>query len=304
MGEAWADRVARVRAGSSVARGVEEEERGSWLCRSVIVKSHDDLRQDQLASQLLFLFESIFKEENLTLPLRPYMVVATCADGGLLETLTDAVSIDALKKRVGAMRLARSGAGAGGGGARGVATLAECFAEIFGEGRVSDRARLRFMQSMAGYSVLCYVLHIKDRHNGNIMLCSDGAVAHVDFGIMLNVRYAKDVIEMKIKLSTEFVEVMGELMPEFTNLCKLGYLAVRKHWRQLSTLLEMSSAAAGSAGLPCLEGDAVRQLALRLRLDRSDLEAAQHMEDELKAARQSVRTELLDRLHGWTHANV
>ena len=28
---------------------------------------------------------------------------------------------------------------------------------------------------------------------------------------------------------------------------------------------------AGSAGLPCLEGDAVRQLALRLRLDRSDL---------------------------------
>jgi hypothetical protein len=32
---------------------------------------------------------------------------------------------------------------------------------------------------------------------------------------------------------------------------------------------------AGSAGLPCLEGDAVRQLALRLRLDRSDLEAAQ-----------------------------
>jgi hypothetical protein len=32
--------------------------------------------------------------------------------------------------------------------------------------------------------------------------------------------------------------------------------------------------------------------------------ARQHMEEELRAARESVRTELLDRLHGWTHANV
>eukprot|EP00961_Rhodomonas_salina_P222956 3014948-Rhodomonas_salina.1 len=35
----------------------------------------------------------------------------------------------------------------------------------------------------------------------------DGAVAHVDFGIMLNVRYAKDLVELKIKLSSEFVQV-------------------------------------------------------------------------------------------------
>jgi len=106
----------------------------------------------------------------------------------------------------------------------------------------------------------------------------------------------------------------------------------------------MSSAAAGAAGLPCLEGDALPQLAQRLRLDRSEEAAAagtrappprapcrapvaprgglrarcaavpfrvtrarrgrQHMEEELRAARESVRTELLDRLHGWTHANV
>ena len=28
-----------------------------WDCRCVIVKSHDDLRQDQLAAELLFLFD-------------------------------------------------------------------------------------------------------------------------------------------------------------------------------------------------------------------------------------------------------
>jgi hypothetical protein len=37
----------------------------------------------------------------------------------------------------------------------------------------------------------------------------------------------------------------------------------------------MSSAAAGAAGLPCLEGDALTQLAQRLRLDRSEEAAAQ-----------------------------
>jgi hypothetical protein len=58
------------------------------------------------------------------------------------------------------------------------------------------------VSSMAAYSVFCYVLHVKDRHNGNILLCHDGAIAHVDFGIMLNVRYAKDVLELKIKLSS------------------------------------------------------------------------------------------------------
>jgi phosphatidylinositol 4-kinase B len=68
-------------------------------------------------------------------------------------------------------------------------------------------AQRKFVSSMAAYSVFCYVLHVKDRHNGNILLCQDGAIAHVDFGIMLNVRYAKDVLELKIKLSSEFVQV-------------------------------------------------------------------------------------------------
>jgi hypothetical protein len=44
LGEAWADRVARVRAGSGAAAGVERAG-GEWRCRSIIVKSHDDLRQ-------------------------------------------------------------------------------------------------------------------------------------------------------------------------------------------------------------------------------------------------------------------
>ena len=187
LGEEWVRKRERIRESSPLARRYQVE----WDCRSIIVKSYDDLRQDQLASELLFLFDRCYKLEGLNLPLRPYAVVATSEDGGVLETLTDAVAIDTLKKRMGKM------------------TLAECFEKLFG-GKGSMRyhkAQELFIRSMAGYSVFCYVLHVKDRHNGNIMLCRDGAVAHVDFGIMLNVRYAKDMLEMKIKLSSEFVQV-------------------------------------------------------------------------------------------------
>ncbi len=43
-----------------------------------------------------------------------------------------------------------------------------------------------FVRSLAGYSLVTYMLQVKDRHNQNIMIKRDGTIVHIDFGFFLS----------------------------------------------------------------------------------------------------------------------
>jgi len=164
FGESWANKKARVK-GASADGGRE-----GWDLLSMIVKSNDDLRQEVCTVQLIELCRDIFADAGLELWLEPYGIISTTSSTGLIETLTDALSLDALKKKDGYVSLSRH------------------FDVSYGH----DKSRLTqakrcFISSLAAYSLVCYLLQIKDRHNGNILLDTEGHLVHIDYGFILGI---------------------------------------------------------------------------------------------------------------------
>ena len=53
-----------------------------WRLVPVIVKSHDDLRQEQLAAQLLWTMHNALAGDGFPEALRPYDILALSADAG------------------------------------------------------------------------------------------------------------------------------------------------------------------------------------------------------------------------------
>lgn len=227
----------------------------TWDLVHVIVKSGDDLRQEQLAMQLISFFLQTFREKKLKLWLYAYDIIATGPDCGILECVPDAISMDALKKATQRK------------------TLYEHFVQQYGDedSREFKRAVKAFMRSLAGYSLLCYFLQIKDRHNGNILLDRAGHLVHIDFGFILSNSPGKGMKFEKapFKLTDEFENLLGgrrsDNFQKFRVLCVKGYCALKDKAEQIILMVEMMRTGSG-ASLGCFTAGEATTSQLRARL--------------------------------------
>lgn len=140
--------------------------------QSAIFKVGDDCRQDVLALQIIAMFKNIFTCAGLDLYLNPYRVTATGPGTGVIDVVPNATSRDEM-------------------GRAQVNDLYAWFLSTFGnpDSISFQKARINFIQSMAGYSLATYIAQVRDRHNGNIMIDGEGHLVHIDFGFLFDIGY-------------------------------------------------------------------------------------------------------------------
>eukprot|EP01120_Amphizonella_sp_Union-15-10_P015802 TRINITY_DN8196_c0_g1_i1.p1 TRINITY_DN8196_c0_g1~~TRINITY_DN8196_c0_g1_i1.p1 ORF type:complete len:775 (+),score=155.36 TRINITY_DN8196_c0_g1_i1:63-2327(+) len=272
FGELWAQKKKRIKNSSPFGSLPH------WNAQTFIVKHGDFVLQEQFALQLIAQFQFIFDEAKVPCKLMTYKIIALTSQSGLIQVVPDALSIDKLKQKD-----------------KQFSTLRNFFRRHFKESKSFDRARKNFVRSLAAYSIVCYVLQIKDRHNGNIMLDNEGHLFHIDFGYLFSrtIKFEK----APFKLTEEYIEVMGgdnsKFFQDYCGLCVQGFLALRRQYEKILLLVEMTQSQ-GTA-IPCLEKeDVIKHLRKRFHLEWDDNQCEEFIMNLIYEARDNWRTTIYD----------
>jgi phosphatidylinositol kinase/protein kinase (PI-3 family) len=224
------------------------------------MKAGEDIRRESLVMQIIGKLNEWFQTEipePLRPHMRPYTIMCVGGDAGLVECLSDAKSIDEVKKQTDNFE-----------------SLRDYFERAYGPPTVHgaqymnmktgspspssqqltfEQAQDNFLRSLVGYSLVCYILQIKDRHNANILLDRMGNIMHIDFGYVLgdSPKMAKVPIfseRAPFKLSGEFWDVLGGwdvnnggLGVRFCNMFETAFACAAAHTEEIVSLVEATT---------------------------------------------------------------
>jgi phosphatidylinositol 4-kinase len=288
-GEAWAEQSARML--QSVKNESEEKDESTLLeVVTMMAKSNDDLRQEVFVMQMIHYFESVFVKANIPIWLKTYRILSTSKSTGMLEFLTDATSIDSLYKsdkfpKVGGLRA--------------------YFEQVYGSptSKCFLAAQRNFIRSLAGYSLVAYLLGLKDRHNGNIMIDTRGHIIHIDFGFAFGMAPGHEwsMERAPFKLTKDYIDVMGgpysEGFKEFQKLFVDGLKAARSNSLSALGLVEIMMY---KSNYPCFSGPrygggvSLKRFEKRLMLDVPDHKVEMKARKLIKRSMDHKGTKLYD----------
>ena len=249
---------------------------------TVIFKTGDDLRQDQLVIQIITLMDQLLQKENLDLKLSPYKILATSTSAGASQ-FVPSVSFQSIASKYSNPALT-----------------------YLKQHNPDDREPLgirsetldTYVKSCAGYCVITYILGVGDRHLDNLLLAPDGHFFHADFGFILG-RDPKPFAPV-MKLTKEMVDCMGGVHSEhykkFKQYCFLAYAALRKSSNLILNLFSLMV----DANIPDirLEPDkAVLKVKERFHLELSEEDAIRYLERVIEDSLASLAPVVLDKLH-------
>ena len=280
--ENWKAKQERIRAQSQWGK------HPGWRLLPILIKSNDDLRQEQLASQIIHRMAAILSRRKVPVWLYPYDILALTRRGGMMEAITDTISLDSLKRND-----------------PNFTNLQDFFLRHFGAADTPayQQAQANFVESLAAYSIVCYLLQLKDRHNGNILLDNQGHLIHIDFGFYFLSSPGKNAgfESAPFKLTRDYVKLMeypsSRIFLRFRELCVKTFLELRRHCEELILLVEMI--AEGNADLPCFrhgETDtALKELRERFQLHLNDRACIDYVNSLVDESLENWRTRWYDR---------
>lgn len=219
FGEAWSMKKERIRKSSPYGW------MKNWDVISVIIKTGADLRQEAFACQLIKVCGKIWEDAGTPVWVKQMRILVTGESSGLIETLTNSVSLHSLKRSL-TLATIESGQNP----KNRIATLKDHFVKTFGapETESYKAAEDAFKRSLAAYSIISYVLQLKDRHNGNVLIDNEGHIIHIDFGFMLSNSPGSVGFEAApFKLTQDYVDVLGGVdspgFEDYKQLCKQAF---------------------------------------------------------------------------------
>jgi len=249
-----------------------------------IFKVGDDLRQDSLALQVIQIFREIFKQSGLNIYTYPYQTISTISPkyndlGGYIEVVKDTDSRDQIGKTYDT-------------------NLYDYYLCSFGQENSNEfrEARKNLIESIAAYAVISYILQIKDRHNGNILIDKKGHLIHIDFGFIFDISPGGNMKfeKAEFKLTKEMIQIMGgnnsEAYKTFVDLTVKAFLACRDNMNKLLDPVVLMF----SSGLDCFRDNSIKNFTDRFKLELNEEEAVLYMKDIIQTAEDNWRTNMYD----------
>lgn len=230
-----------------------------WRLASFIMKAGEDIRRESLVMQIITKLQYWFNDIPIDYRpfMRPYTIMCVGGEAGIVECITDAKSIDEIKKKTDNFISLRNYFERAYGPPTTIIKskqqqmrndqTQQHSNQLFHNGIVTfEIAQDNFLRSLVGYSLVCYILQIKDRHNANILMDRVGHIMHIDYGFVLGDTPKMGKVPIfseraPFKLSQEFWEILGGwngLGVKFCIMFELAFTCASKHADEIATLVE------------------------------------------------------------------
>lgn len=254
----------------------------SYKIRGYIIKAGDDMRQESLIIHFINSVRNILLRENCQVYIKELDFIILSKTSALIEWVPNTASVDSLKKLYKEK------------------SLYDIYKTMFiGQ---FEEAQKNFVESLAGYCFICYILQIKDRHNGNILIDNQGHIIHIDFGFCLNAVPGNVTFETApFKFTKEYLDILGgfdsTMFYYFKILLYKAFDIFKKFSEEFWSLIEIMQ----GASIPCFYKFDMATLKERFHRFVSDTEREKLVHNLIMYSFNSTRTTLYDHFQKYSN---